>query len=63
MRTLTLSFALATLLATAGCADMTAKQRNTAIGAGVGGVAGATLIGGRAPRWAAPRLAAWSAMC
>ena len=46
MRTLTLSFALATLLATAGCADMTAKQRNTAIGAGGGGVAGATLIGG-----------------
>lgn len=37
MRTLTLSFALATLLATAGCADMTAKQRNTAIGAGVAG--------------------------
>lgn len=25
---------------------MTPKQRNTAIGAGVGGVAGATLIGG-----------------
>lgn len=46
MRTITLSLALATLLTTAGCADLTPKQRNTAIGAGVGGVAGAALIGG-----------------
>ncbi|AJG18083.1 glycine zipper 2TM domain-containing protein [Cupriavidus basilensis] len=48
MRTVTLSILLATLLSVAGCADMTPKQRNTAIGAGVGGVAGAALIGGPA---------------
>jgi osmotically inducible lipoprotein OsmB len=49
MRTITLSIVLATFLATAGCSDMTPKQRNTAIGAGVGGVAGAALIGGPGP--------------
>ena len=32
----------------AGCADMTPKQRNTAIGAGVGAVGGAVLTGGDA---------------
>ncbi|WP_020424007.1 MULTISPECIES: hypothetical protein [Cupriavidus] len=48
MRTVTLTLVLATLLTAAGCADMTPKQRNTAIGAGVGGVAGAALIGGPA---------------
>ncbi|TWG84274.1 osmotically inducible lipoprotein OsmB [Cupriavidus gilardii J11] len=46
MRTLSITLAVAALLATAGCSNMTPKQRNTAIGAGVGGVAGATLIGG-----------------
>ena len=29
-----------------GCADMTARQRSTAIGAGVGAAAGAVLTGG-----------------
>lgn len=29
-----------------GCADMTPQQKNTAIGAGVGGVAGNVLTGG-----------------
>ncbi|WP_454765346.1 glycine zipper 2TM domain-containing protein [Cupriavidus campinensis] len=37
-----------TLAAFAGCADMTPKQRNTAIGAGVGAVGGAVLTGGDA---------------
>jgi osmotically inducible lipoprotein OsmB len=46
MRTITLSLMLTAIMATAGCADMTPKQRNTAIGAGVGGVAGAAVIGG-----------------
>ncbi len=32
----------------AGCADMSPKQRNTAIGAGVGAVGGAVLTGGDA---------------
>jgi osmotically inducible lipoprotein OsmB len=45
-RVLTVLLASAMLLTTAGCADMTARQRNTAIGAGVGGLAGAALIGG-----------------
>jgi osmotically inducible lipoprotein OsmB len=46
MRTITLSLMLTAMMATVGCADMTPKQRNTAIGAGVGGVAGAAVIGG-----------------
>ncbi|MEO1357512.1 MAG: glycine zipper 2TM domain-containing protein, partial [Pseudomonadota bacterium] len=29
-----------------GCADMTPKQRNTALGAAAGGVAGAAIWGG-----------------
>lgn len=37
-----------TLVTFAGCADMTPKQRNTAIGAGVGAVGGAVLTGGDA---------------
>ena len=32
----------------AGCAGMTTQDRNTAIGAGVGGVAGGALTGGSA---------------
>jgi osmotically inducible lipoprotein OsmB len=31
-----------------GCADMTKEQKNTAIGAGVGGVAGSVLTNGSA---------------
>ncbi|HAT31329.1 MAG TPA: osmotically-inducible lipoprotein B [Janthinobacterium sp.] len=34
------------LLLAAGCADMTPRERNTAIGAAVGGVAGSALSGG-----------------
>jgi len=36
------------LVALVGCADMTPKQRNTVIGAGVGAVGGAVLTGGDA---------------
>lgn len=46
VRVLTILLAGATLLTATGCANMTARQRNTAIGAGVGGLAGAALIGG-----------------
>lgn len=35
-----------TLATLAGCANMTAQQKNTAIGAAVGGVAGSVLTGG-----------------
>lgn len=34
------------LAALAGCADMSARERNTAIGAAVGGVAGSVLSNG-----------------
>ncbi|HET9645728.1 MAG TPA: glycine zipper 2TM domain-containing protein [Burkholderiaceae bacterium] len=34
--------------ATAGCADMTHREKTTAIGAGVGGVAGSVLTNGSA---------------
>jgi len=37
---------LAVLTALAGCSNMTARQKNTAIGAGVGAVGGAILTGG-----------------
>lgn len=37
-----------TVVTFAGCADMTPKQRNTAIGAGVGAVGGAALTHGDA---------------
>jgi len=37
---------LAILTALAGCSNMTARQKNTAIGAGVGAVGGAILTGG-----------------
>lgn len=37
-----------TLAALAGCANMTTQQKNTAIGAAVGGVAGSALTGGSA---------------
>lgn len=36
----------AIVLALQGCANMTSQQKNTAIGAAVGGVAGSVLTGG-----------------
>ena len=36
----------AVLASVSGCADMTPRQRNTAIGAAAGGVAGAAIWGG-----------------
>lgn len=44
------AIAVLTLVATtlAGCSNMTARQRNTAVGAAVGGVAGSVLTGGSA---------------
>jgi len=44
-RLLVATLTLATL---AGCANMTAQEQNTAIGAAVGGVAGSALTGGSA---------------
>ncbi len=38
----------AALLVLGGCAGMSTQDKNTAIGAGVGGVAGAVLTGGSA---------------
>ena len=35
-----------TLATLAGCANMTARERNTAVGAAVGGVAGSVLTNG-----------------
>ena len=40
--------AVLTLAALSGCANMTARERNTAIGAGAGAVAGSILTGGSA---------------
>jgi osmotically inducible lipoprotein OsmB len=37
---------LATALFTTGCSGMSTRDKNTAVGAGVGGVAGAVLTGG-----------------
>lgn len=36
------------LVALTGCSSMSAKDKNTAVGAGIGGVAGAVLTGGSA---------------
>ena len=36
------------IVSLAGCGGMTTQERNTAIGAGVGGVAGSVLTGGSA---------------
>lgn len=44
-RLLAATLTLATLT---GCANMTAQEKNTAIGAAVGGVAGSVLTGGSA---------------
>ena len=41
-----ISILLATLVGTSGCSGMSTRDKNTAIGAGVGGVAGAVLTGG-----------------
>lgn len=60
-RVLTTLLAGVMLLTATGCANMTARQRNTAIGAGVGGLAGAALIGGPGQPWAVPHSVAWSA--
>jgi osmotically inducible lipoprotein OsmB len=38
--------AVVVLLAASGCGNMSKRDENTAIGAGVGGVAGAVLTGG-----------------
>ncbi|MFS2036316.1 glycine zipper 2TM domain-containing protein [Polaromonas sp. CT11-55] len=43
-----LGAATVALAALTGCSGMTTQDRNTAIGAGVGGVAGAALTGGSA---------------
>ena len=52
MRTTYQSFigaaSFAALLALGGCSGMDTQDRNTAIGAGVGGVAGSVLTGGSA---------------
>jgi osmotically inducible lipoprotein OsmB len=42
------SFAAALLLGLGGCAGMSAQDKSTAIGAGVGAVGGAVLTGGSA---------------
>ena len=44
-KSVVLAMALA-LFATAGCSNMSARDKNTAVGAAVGGVAGAVLTGG-----------------
>ncbi|MFZ3223121.1 MAG: glycine zipper 2TM domain-containing protein [Rugosibacter sp.] len=42
------SLAVAMLLGLAGCSGMSARDKNTAVGAGVGAVGGAILTGGSA---------------
>ena len=42
------AFVAAVVLGLGGCAGMSTQDKNTAIGAGVGGVAGAVLTGGSA---------------
>ena len=42
------TFVAAVLLGSAGCAEMSARDKSTAIGAGVGAVGGAVLTGGSA---------------
>jgi osmotically inducible lipoprotein OsmB len=39
---------LALLLSLSGCGGMSTRDKNTALGAGIGGVAGAVLTGGSA---------------
>jgi len=45
-RTKKILFAAIATLALSSCANMTTQQKNTSIGAAVGGVAGAVLTGG-----------------
>lgn len=47
-RTLIVSLAACVVLGLSGCASMSAKQKSTAIGAGVGAIGGAILTGGSA---------------
>lgn len=42
------AFAVAMLLVLSGCANLSEKEQNTAIGAGAGGVAGGLITGGSA---------------
>jgi osmotically inducible lipoprotein OsmB len=42
----TVTLALAVLLGVAGCSGMSERDKNTAIGAGVGAVGGAVITGG-----------------
>lgn len=49
MQSLTMSAGVATLLlALSACSDMTTREKDTAIGAGVGAVSGSVLTGGSA---------------
>lgn len=43
---ITMTLILAGMMALGGCADMSTRQKNAAVGAAVGGVAGAVLTGG-----------------
>jgi osmotically inducible lipoprotein OsmB len=45
-RSTVITMVLAVLLGLAGCGGMSARQENTAVGAGVGAVGGAILTGG-----------------
>lgn len=45
-RLLISSAALVLALATTGCGNLSHREQNTAVGAGIGGVAGAILTGG-----------------
>jgi osmotically inducible lipoprotein OsmB len=47
-RPLSAAVLLAATLAATGCANMSHRDKNTVIGAGVGGVAGSVLTGGSA---------------
>jgi osmotically inducible lipoprotein OsmB len=44
--TVTSAFVVGLILSLGGCAGMTTQNKNTAIGAGAGGVAGGVLTGG-----------------
>lgn len=46
MHTIQKALSMIALLALSACAGMTTQDRNTAVGAGVGAVAGAVLTGG-----------------
>ena len=47
-RTAFLALAAAAVVAFAGCSSLSAREQNTAVGAGVGAVGGAILTGGSA---------------